>query len=404
MPLPFGAERSSLPGMGGDMVQAPLSARDILDRLVAFPTVSCDSNLCLIDWVEGYLARHGIAATRQWSPDRSKAGLFAHVGPQIAGGVILSGHSDVVPVDGQDWVTDPWRVVERDGRLYGRGTCDMKGFVALSIWALVAGAARGLTRPLQLALSYDEELGCTGAPPLIDAMGVLPKASMVIVGEPSGMQVVTAHKGGAGIKVHVRGHEVHSSLLPEGVSAVMEAARLIGWANDQNAAIQGRVPTMMAALFDPPFTTLHVGTIVGGTADNITAGDCRFAFEYRLVPDESSSDWMARFQAECDRVSAQMQKVAPHTGIDLDVYFTLNGLAPEPDGLAEALVRRLTGDNGLHVVSYGTEAGHFQAAGYSTVVCGPGNIAQAHQGNEYLEVAAFAAGQRFMERLLADMA
>jgi acetylornithine deacetylase len=389
--------------MEGDMMQTPLSARDILDRLVGFPTVSRDSNLALIDWVEGYLASHGIASARQWSPDRSKAGLFAHVGPQIAGGVILSGHSDVVPVDGQDWTTDPWVVEERDGRLYGRGTCDMKGFVALSIWALVAAVQRGVRRPLQLALSYDEEVGCTGAPLLIDAMGVLPKAGVVIVGEPSRMQVVTAHKGGCGIKVHVRGHEVHSSMLPQGVSAVMEAARLINWANDQNAAIQSRVPTALAALFDPPFTTLHTGMIVGGTAGNITAGDCRFSFEYRLVPDESSSDWMARFQAECDRVAVEMQKVVPQTGIDLDVYFTLNGLAPEQDGGAEALARRLTGDNGVHVVSYGTEAGHFQAAGYSCVVCGPGDIAQAHQVGEYLEVAEFAAGQRFMERLLADL-
>jgi acetylornithine deacetylase len=385
------------------MVQTMLPARDILDRLVAFPTVSRDSNLDLIDWVEGYLASHGIASGRQWSPDRSKAGLFAHVGPDVAGGVILSGHSDVVPVDGQDWTTDPWCVVERDGRLYGRGTCDMKGFVALSIWALVAGARRGLVRPLQLALSYDEEVGCTGAPPLIDAMAGLPRANVVIVGEPSRMQVVTAHKGGQGIKVHVRGHEVHSSLLPQGVSAVMEAARLIGWANDQNAAIQARVPTALAALFEPPFTTLHTGMIAGGTADNITAGDCRFSFEYRVVPDESSSDWMARFQAECTRVAAQMQKVAPQTGIDLDVYFTLNGLAPERDGVAETLARRLTGDNGVHVVSYGTEAGHFQAAGYSCVVCGPGDIAQAHQVDEYLEVSEFAAGQRFMERLLDEL-
>jgi acetylornithine deacetylase len=380
-----------------------LTARDILDRLVAFPTVSRDSNLDLIDWVEGYLTSHGINCGRQWSPDRTKAGLYAHVGPMVAGGVVLSGHSDVVPVDGQDWATDPWTVVEREGRLYGRGTCDMKGFDALAIWALVDASRRNLTRPLQLALSYDEELGCTGAPPLIAAMAALPKAGAVIVGEPSRMQVVTAHKGGDGIAVHVRGHEVHSSLLHQGVSAIMEAARLINWANDQNAALQARAPTALAALFDPPFTTLHTGTISGGTAENITAGDCRFSFEYRVVPDESASDWMARFRAECDRVAAAMQQIAPGTGIDLDVTFTLTGLAPEPDGVAETLTRRLTGDNGTHVVSYGTEAGHFQAAGYSCVVCGPGDIAQAHQVDEYLELSEFQAGQQFMERLLDDL-
>ena len=382
----------------------PLSPRAILEKLVSFPTVSRDSNLALIDWVEGYLASFGIASGRQWAPDRVKAGLYAHVGPQVSGGVVLSGHSDVVPVDGQDWETDPWVVVEQGGRLFGRGTCDMKGFVALSIWALVEGVRRGVKRPLQLALSYDEEVGCMAAPLLIDAMAGLPRASTVIVGEPSRMQVVTAHKGGAGFKVHVRGHEVHSSLLPTGVSAIMEAARIINWANDQNAALQARAPSDLAVLFDPPFTTLHTGMISGGTAHNITAGDCRFSFEFRVVPDESSADWIARFRAECARVAAAMQKVAPASGIDLDMYFTLNGLAPETHGAAEELTRRLSGDNGVHVVSYGTEAGHFQAAGYSCVVCGPGDIAQAHQVDEYLELSEFQAGQAFMERLLGACA
>jgi acetylornithine deacetylase len=381
-----------------------LTPRAILDRLVAFPTVSRDSNLDLIDWVEAYLASHGITCGRQWSPDRTKAGLFAHAGPQVPGGVVLSGHSDVVPVDGQNWTTDPWVVVEKDGRLYGRGTCDMKGFDALAIWALVDASQRGVSRPLQLALSYDEELGCTGAPPLIDAMQVLPKGNTVIVGEPSRMQVVTAHKGGDGVKVRVRGHEVHSSLLNQGVSAIMEAARLIDWANDQNERLQARAPTPLAALFDPPFTTLHAGLIAGGTAENITAADCRFSFEYRVVPDEDKADWLARFRAECARVETAMQKIAPASGIDLDVYFMLNGLAPEPDGAAEALARRLTGDNGTHVVSYGTEAGHFQAAGYSCVVCGPGDIAQAHQVDEYLEVSEFQAGHAFMQRLIETLA
>jgi acetylornithine deacetylase len=380
-----------------------LTPRAILDRLVAFPTVSRDSNLDLVDWVESYLTSHGITCLRQWSPDRTKAGLYAHAGPMIPGGIVLSGHTDVVPVDGQNWTTDPFTVVEKHGRLYGRGTCDMKGFDALSIWAIVAAHQRGTKRPLQLALSYDEELGCTGAPPLITAMQALPKADTVIVGEPSRMRVVTAHKGGDGIKVHVRGHEVHSSLLNQGVSAIMEAARLINWANDQNAALQSRPPTALAAMFDPPFTTLHAGLITGGTAENITAADCHFSFEYRVVPDEDKADWLARFRAECARVERDMQKIAPTSGIDLDVYFTLNGLAPEHDGPAESLTRRLTGDNATHVVSYGTEAGHFQAAGYSCVVCGPGDIAQAHQVDEYLEVSEFAAGQEFMERLLDDL-
>ncbi|WP_323041326.1 acetylornithine deacetylase [Gemmobacter sp.] len=384
----------------------PLSPRQILDQLVAFPSVSRDTNLPLVDWVQGYLADHGIASTRVPSPCGTKAHLYAQVGPAVDGGIILSGHSDVVPVDGQAWDTDPWVVTERDGRLYGRGCCDMKGFDALAIAALVEGAARPLKRPLQLALSYDEELGCMAVADLVVAMtGALPKAAAVIVGEPSMMKVVTGHKGGVGIVCHARGHEVHSSLLHQGVSAIMDSARLIGWANDRNAENRAREPGALAAQFVPPWTTLHVGMINGGTAHNITARDCRFILEVRVVPGESPEEWRAAAFAEGARISAAMQAVHPDTGIDMDAAFRVPPLTPETDGAAEALARRLTGDNGSHVVSYGTEGGQFQVlGGYSTVVCGPGDIAQAHQPDEYLEVAQFQAGWRFMQGILDDLA
>lgn len=382
----------------------PLSPRAILDRLVAFPTVSRDSNLALIDWVEDYLDGWGIAAHRVWNEDRTKAALYAQVGPDVAGGVVLSGHSDVVPVDGQAWSSDPWTVTERDGRLYGRGTADMKGFVALSLAAVPLALQAGLARPLQLAISYDEEVGCTGAPPMIRAMAAhLPRAAAVIVGEPSRMKVVTGHKGGAGYKVHVRGFEVHSSLLPTGVSAIMEAARLIQWANDRNAEVQAAAIAPMAALFDPPFTTLHTGMIQGGTAHNITAADCTFSFEFRVVPGESPEGWCARFEAEVARVEARMKAIRPEAGITLDRFFDVPPLKPETDGAAETLTRRLTGDNAPHVVSYGTEAGQFQAEGYSAVVCGPGDIAQAHQPDEWLEVSEFQAGWAFMQRVVDSL-
>lgn len=386
-------------------LMVPLTPRQLLDRLVGFPTVSRGSNLDLIDWLEGYLASHGIAAHRHWNEDRSKAALFAHVGPLVEGAVVLSGHSDVVPVEGQTWTTDPWTVTERNGRLYGRGTCDMKGYVALAIWALVEGQRRGLTTPLQLALSYDEELGCTGAPPMIAAMqGVVPKGAAVIVGEPSRMDLITGHKGGTGYHVHMKGHEVHSSLLPQGVSAIMEGARLIGWVNDQNAAIQAQVPTPAAARFIPPFTTLHVGMIQGGTAHNITAADCRFAVEMRVIPGEDIAALEARFRAEAARLDAAIKAVRPEAGVKLDRFFGVPALRPEADGVAEALVRRLTGANTSGVVSYGTEAGQFQEAGYSAVVCGPGDIAQAHQADEFLELSEFHAGHRFMANLLDALA
>lgn len=382
-----------------------LTPRQILDRLVAFPSVSRGSNLDLIDWVESYLASWGIASHRVYNETGDKAALYASAGPAVEGGVILSGHSDVVPVDGQDWSSDPWTVTERDGRLYGRGTCDMKGFVALALAAVPLAVQRGVKRPLQFALSYDEELGCTGAPPMIAEMArTLPRASAAVIGEPSRMKLVNGHKGGTGFWVHVKGFEVHSSLLPEGVSAIMEAARLIQWMNDRNDENRAKPVTEIADLFRPPFTTLHSGQISGGTAHNITAADCRFVMEFRVVPGESVEDWAARFEAECARLEAAMKVVRPEAAVLLDRIFVVPALTPETNGAAEALVRRLTGDNGTMVVSYGTEAGQFQAEGYSAVVCGPGDIAQAHQPDEYLEVSEFEAGWRFMQALVEDLA
>lgn len=381
-----------------------LLPREILAKLVAFPTVSQDSNLDLISWVENYLGEHGITSYRQYNETGEKAGLFAHVGPWEEGGVVLSGHTDVVPVKGQPWTTDPFTLVERDGRLYGRGSCDMKAFDALAIWAMVEAQRRGVQRPLQLALSYDEEVGCTGAPPLIVAMQeVLPKARAVLVGEPSMMKTVTAHKGMVGYRIHVQGFEVHSSLIHTGVSAIMFAAKLIDWANQLNAASAAATPTEVAALFNPPWTAAHVGTISGGTAQNITAKDCHFGFDFRLVPDDDLAEWHAKLMHKVAEVEAEMQAIVPGTRISVVEEFRLTGLAPEETGEAEAIVRQLTGDNSQNVVSYGTEAGHFQAAGYSAVVCGPGDIAQAHQPDEYLSLAQLAEGQAFMEKLLVRL-
>ena len=383
---------------------ARLSPRQILDHLVAFPSVSRDSNLPLIDWVEDYLESHGVTAHRVWNEDRTKASLFAHIGPEVEGGVILSGHTDVVPVDGQAWSSDPWTVTERDGRLYGRGTCDMKGFVALALAAVPLALDAGLRRPLQLALSHDEEVGCTGAPAMIAEMArSLPRAAAVIVGEPSRFSVVTGHKGGTGFKVHVKGFEVHSSLIHTGVSAIMAAAPLIDFANRVNAANAAKPPAALAQMFDPPWTTLHVGMIQGGTAHNITAADCRFSCEIRVVPGEDIEDWVAALEGQVAQATAVMQAIRPETGITMERFFSVPPLRPETDGAAEALARRLTGDNGTHVVSYGTEAGQFQAEGYSAVVCGPGDIAQAHQPDEYLEVSEFHAGWSFMQRLVASL-
>jgi acetylornithine deacetylase len=382
-----------------------LSPVELMAQLVSFPTVSRDSNLPLVDWVEAYLRDHGIAAHRHYDETGQKAALFAHVGPQVAGGVVLSGHTDVVPVDGQTWASDPFTVTEREGRYYGRGCADMKGFDALAIWALVEAQRRGVARPLQLALSYDEEVGCLGAPPMIAAMqGVVPRADLAIIGEPTTMQAVTGHKGGLGYNVHVRGFEVHSSLMHRGVNAIMAAAPLIDWANRMNADNRAKPRTDLAAMFEPPWTTLHVGQIEGGTAHNITAADCRFGMDFRVVAGEDPEEWGARFLEEVRKVEADMQAVRPETGIDATRRFTVPGLRPETGGAAEALVRQITGDNASHVVSYGTEAGQFQQAGYSAAICGPGDIAQAHQPDEFISVEQFEAGHRFMRDLVDRLA
>lgn len=382
-----------------------LTPREILDRLVSFPTVSRDSNLELVSWVENYLSSQGISSTRVPSPCGTKAHLYAQVGPGVEGGIMLSGHTDVVPVDGQAWTRDPWTVVEEGGKLYGRGCCDMKGFDALAIAALVAAKSAPLKRPLQVAFSYDEEVGCMAVVDLVrETAAHLPKAAAVIVGEPSMMKVVTAHKGGVGVNVHVHGFEVHSSLQPYGVSAIMEGAKLIQWCNEQNDLNAAKPVNPLAEGFDPHFTTVHVGMIEGGTAHNITAKDCTFKIGIRAVPGEDQHAWMQAVKDEAERISEGMRAIRPEAYIEVSEQFLVPALAPEENGAAEALCRRLTGDNAKHVVSYGTEGGQFQAiAGYSTVVCGPGDIAQAHQPDEWISVEQFNAGWTFMEKLLGEL-
>ncbi|MEX0305977.1 MAG: acetylornithine deacetylase [Ruegeria sp.] len=379
-----------------------LTPLEIMTRLISFPTVSRDTNLPLVDWVEDYLQSHGIESHRWPDPDQPhKAALFAHVGPWEDGAIVLSGHTDVVPVDGQPWNTDPFIVTEKDGKYFGRGTCDMKGFDALAIWAIVEARYAGVKRPLQLALSFDEEVGCTGAPPMIVQMQkVLPKGSAVVVGEPSMMQAVTGHKGGFGYDTHIVGFEVHSSIMHTGVNAIMEAAPLIDWANKRNADNMAAVPGDLAAAFDPPWTTCHVGMIEGGTAHNITAKDCRFVMDFRVVPGEQATHWRDAYLDQVRQTEERMQAVHPEARIEVSEDFAVPALVPEDEGEAEALVRSLTGDNATHVVSYGTEAGQFQEAGYSAVICGPGDIAQAHQPNEFIEVAQFNQGHKFMQNLV----
>lgn len=377
-----------------------LTSREMLDKLVAFDTVSSNSNLPLLDFVEGYLADHGVTGTRVYDETGQKANFYANVGPEAPGGVILSGHTDVVPVEGQDWSTDPFSVVEKDGKLYGRGTCDMKGFVALALAAVPHALAADIKRPIQLALSYDEEVGCLGAPSMIAEMRkVLPPAKAAIIGEPSLMQVVTGHKGTVGYKTTVRGYEVHSSMIHEGVSAVMTAARLIEWHRQQMEANKANGDER----FVPPYTTLHNGIIKGGTAGNITARDCWFTTDIRCIAGEDPKAWLARYLEFVAEVEADIKRIRPEASITVTERPVVPGLTPEPEGAAEALARQLTGDNGTHVVSYATEAGQFQAEAFSAAICGPGSIDQAHQADEFVSVAQFERGEQFMQNLIGTL-
>ena len=376
------------------------AARDLLAKLVSFDTTSRGSNLELIEWVEGYLDGLGVAHRRVPNADGTKSNLIATIGPAEEGGVVLSGHTDVVPVDGQPWSTAPFSLVERDGRLYGRGTCDMKGFLALALAAAPELAAAPLTRPVHLAFSYDEEIGCLGAPLMIDVIRrELPAPAFVVVGEPTNMEAVNGHKGIATFHVTVTGREAHSSLPHQGVSAVMEAVKLMASLNDLAAKLdQDADPT---SPFTPKGATLTIGMVRGGTAHNIVARECEFVFDLRcpapLVPEEV----IKPFLAEAEAMDRALKARAPEAGVVVELRTNVPPFAPEPGGPAEAFARRLAGDNGPpRVVAFAAEAGQFQQAGFSTVICGPGSIDQAHQPNEFVEIAQMQRGALFMRRLI----
>ena len=375
------------------------AARDLLAKLVSFDTTSRGSNLELIEWVEGYLDGLGVAHRRVPNADGTKSNLIATIGPADEGGVVLSGHTDVVPVDGQPWSTAPFSLVERDGRLYGRGTCDMKGFLALALAAAPELAAAPLTRPVHLAFSYDEEIGCLGAPLMIDVIRrELPAPAFVVVGEPTNMEAVNGHKGIATFHVTVTGREAHSRLPHQGGSAVMEAVKLMASLNDLAAKLdQDADPT---SPFTPKGATLTIGMVRGGTAHNIVARECEFVFDLRcpapLVPEEV----IKPFLAEAEAMDRALKARAPEAGVVVELRTNVPPFAPEPGGPAEAFARRLAGDNGPpRVVAFAAEAGQFQRAGFSTVICGPGSIDQAHQPDEYIGLDQLEAGAAFLRRL-----
>lgn len=382
-----------------------LSARaiDILAKLVAFDTTSRRSNLELIQWVEQYLAELNVPTRRVPNADGTKSNLMAMIGPAVEGGIVLSGHTDVVPVDGQPWSTDPWTLTERNGRLYGRGTCDMKGFLALALAAAPDLAAANLRKPVHLAFSYDEEVGCLGAPDMIEVIArETPRPALVVVGEPTDMVAVRAHKGIASFKVTVTGREAHSSLTHLGVSANMMAIKLMARLVALSEKLEREADP--SSPFTPKGATLTIGQVNGGTAVNILARECVFIFDLRTPAGMDPVAILAEFFAMASALDAEIKARAPEGGVKVERRSLTPAFAPEEDGVAEAFARKLAGDNGpARVVPYAAEAGQFQGAGFSTVICGPGSIDQAHQPDEYVEVSQMQRGAAFMRRLIEDL-
>lgn len=379
-------------------------ATAILGDLIAFDTTSRNSNLALIGYVEALLAELGVASHRVVNADATKTNLYATLGPAATGGIVLSGHTDVVPVDGQAWSSDPFRLTQRGDRLFGRGTCDMKAFLALALAAAPDILRVEPSRPVHLAFSYDEEVGCLGAPAMIrELVQVLPPPMAVIVGEPTNMEVVSGHKGISSWIVTVTGHEAHSSLTHLGASANMVAIRLLQALADIAEALEaGSDP---ASLFMPPHATLTVGEVHGGTAVNILARECRFVFDLRTPPGQEPDAIIAPFLKLAAAADEALAARFAGAGVSVVRRSRTPCLVPIPDSDAALLARRLAGDNGpARAVAYAAEAGQFQEAGLSTIICGPGSIEQAHQPDEYIEIAQVHRGAMFMARLIETVA
>jgi len=376
-------------------------ARSILGELVSFDTVSNQSNMALIDFITTYLSRYGIQATLIRDETCTKANLFATIGPSDCGGLMLAGHTDVVPVENQDWATDPFHMEERSKRLYGRGTCDMKGFVAVVLAAVPMLANTGLRRPIHLAFTYDEETGCFGGKALARHLEQLEiRPAWCVVGEPTGMAVVNGHKGKLSVDCHVHGAEGHSAYIDKGVNAVEIAAEIVV----RLRAIQDqlRYEGPFDNRFDPPFTTTHTGKFQGGIARNIIPKDCRFEFEIRNLPDQDASKVIAEVRTYInDTLLPEMQTVAPHSEIEIHIQSEIPALVPDDESHILRVALQLTGTNRPEQISFTTEAGLYQGIGVPTIVCGPGHIDQAHKPDEFVALDQISLCGKFLDELIA---
>lgn len=379
------------------------ASRELLAHLVAFDTTSRESNLALIDFCWRYLSGLGVTCELMHNAERSKANLYARLGPAGSGGVMLSGHSDVVPVDGQTWTVPPFALTERDGKLYGRGTADMKGFLACMLAAVPHFLAQPLRQPLHLAISYDEEVGCLGVRSLVKALAQRSdRPAICLIGEPTELRPVLGHKGKLAMRCEVQGAACHSAYAPQGVNAIEYAAKLI-----QRLTIIGErlaAPERQDARFDPPFTTVQTGVIHGGRALNIVPDACSFDFEVRTLPQEDAQQVAEELVAYAQQtLEPQMRAVQPASAIRFSPLSAYPGLDTAAHSAAAQLIARLSGSDSFGTVAFGTEGGLFAAAGIPCVVCGPGSMEQGHKPDEFITLAQLDACDSLLRRLATWM-
>ncbi len=383
------------------MAEYPRSM-DMLRRLVAFDTTSRNSNLALIDFVRNHLDGFGVASELVPDSTGKKANLYATIGPKDIPGICLSGHTDVVPVDGQNWSSDPWTITEKDGLLYGRGTCDMKGFLAVVMTWVEKFAAGELKTPAHILLSYDEEVGCIGVRGALErlkGMAIMPKGCLI--GEPTDMKVSTAHKGKKSMRCQVHGHECHSSLAPKGVNAVEYAAEVIAYLKSMARRFEAEGPYDRD--YDVAWTTVHTGIVQGGTALNIVPKDCRFDFEFRHLPEVDPEALLAEVQGFAAKLEPEMKKVSAEAGFSWQQISAFPGLNTPDEAEITVLAKALAQANATTKVAFGTEAGLIQQAGIPAVICGPGSIDQAHKPDEYVALSQLALCEAYMDRLNAKL-
>ncbi|WP_422353929.1 acetylornithine deacetylase [Roseivirga pacifica] len=382
-----------------------MKVEEILSKLVSFPVLGGESNLTIIHWIKDYIESHGVTTTLVPNEEGTKASLHCRIGPAVDGGVILSGHTDVVPVAGQDWTSEPFELTDKgDGKLYSRGSCDMKGFVACCLAALPQMVKADLKKPIYFAFSYDEEIGCLAAPELAEAIKshYSETPQFAIIGEPSMMVPTVGQKGICIYKTVVKGSQGHSSRIKTEVSAIHEAMRFILW-------LENKMNSLIAAgktddRFTPNHTSIHIGIVKGGIAENVIAQECYFTWDVRTIPSETPEEILAEFEVYCAERKATLREVFP--GFDVTTGFIhppVPGLDTKADQEIVSLVKELANTEKTDAVSYAAEAGQFAEAGFEAIICGPGDIAQAHRADEFISKEQLAMGVEFMERLVQKL-